>query len=265
MWIADLRDPWTDIYYYKQFYPTLISKSIDQRFETNVLRKADRIITVGNSLKKLFASKVNGLEEKIEVITNGFDQSDFLEDSPSNPPRFTLTYVGSLSDIYPIEGLIPALKTLHSAGKDFILRFVGSVSEKTRRMIESEIPGSHLDFLPYAEHNEAIKYMINSSVLILIIPLHQSSKSIITGKIFEYLASGKPVLCLGPVDGDAAEIISKCSAGKTYSYFDTANISKFVKNVGKHPQLSDKQAVLTYSRYNLGKHIAEILDSYTLV
>jgi glycosyltransferase involved in cell wall biosynthesis len=260
-WIADLRDPWTDIYYYKQFYPTVFSKAIDLEFEKSVLKNSDKIITVGSSLKILFSSKIKGLEQKIEVITNGYDQSDFNEVTVSNPSRFTLTYVGTLSDIYPIEGLIPALKTMHASGKEFLLRFVGTVSEKTRKMLESEIPGKYLEFLPYAVHNEAIKYMTNSSLLILIIPLHQSSKSIITGKIFEYLASGKPILCLGPVDGDAAEIISKCKAGRTFSYFDTANISKFVKNIDNHPLASDKEAVENYSRYNLGKHIAEILDS----
>ena len=260
-WIADLRDPWTDIYYYKQFYPTLFSKAIDLKYEKSVLKNSDKIITVGSSLKTLFSSKIKDLEQKIEVITNGYDQSDFNEVPVSNPSRFTLTYVGTLSDIYPIEGLIPALKTLHSSGKDFLLRFVGTVSEKTRKMIESEIPAKYLEFLPYAIHSEAIKYMMNTSLLILIIPLHQSSKSIITGKIFEYLASGKPILCLGPVDGDAAEIISKCKAGRTFSYFDTANISKFVKNIDNHPVTSDKQAVQNYSRYNLGKQIAEILNS----
>lgn len=260
-WIADLRDPWTDIYYYKQFYPTVFSKAIDLKFEKSVLKNSDKIITVGTSLKVLFSSKVNGLEQKIEVITNGYDQTDFTEAQLFNPARFTLTYVGTLSDIYPIEGLIPALKTMHSSGKDFLLRFVGTVSEKTRRMIEGEIPGKYLEFLPYAVHNEAIRFMTNSSLLILIIPLHQSSKSIITGKIFEYLASGKPVLCLGPVDGDAAEIISKCKAGRTFSYFDTANISKFVKSIDSRPVTSDKQAVQNFSRYNLTKHIAEILDS----
>ena len=260
-WIADLRDPWTDIYYYKQFYPTLFSKAIDLKYEKSVLKNSDKIITVGSSLKTLFSSKIKDLEQKVEVITNGYDQSDFNEVPVSNPSRFTLTYVGTLSDIYPIEGLIPALKTLHSSGKDFLLRFVGTVSEKTRKMIESEIPAKYLEFLPYAIHSEAIKYMMNTSLLILIIPLHQISKSIITGKKFEYLASGKPILCLGPVDGDAAEIISKCKAGRTFSYFDTANISKFVKNIDNHPVTSDKQAVQNYSRYNLGKQIAEILNS----
>jgi glycosyltransferase involved in cell wall biosynthesis len=111
-WIADLRDPWTDIYYYKHFYPTIISKAIDLKFEKSVLQNADKIITVGRSLKTLFSVKVSDVARKTEVITNGYDESDFKEVTKIIPKRFTITYVGTLSDIYPIEGLIPALKTL---------------------------------------------------------------------------------------------------------------------------------------------------------
>jgi len=260
MWIADLRDPWTDIYYYKQFYPTIVSKAIDLRFEKSVLQRADRIITVGESLKKLFSTKASGVERKTEVITNGYDESDFTDVPKIIPERFTITYVGTLSDSYPIEGLIAALKTFQAEGKDFILRYVGTVSEKTKKMLVNEIPDNCLDFLPYVTHSEAIKYMSCSSLLLLIIPLHQSNKSIITGKIFEYLASGKPVLCLGPADGDAAILIKTCCAGKTFSYYDTVNISEFVKDTEKHPGVSDIKAIQNYSRINLGKRISEVLN-----
>ncbi|MGB8491633.1 MAG: glycosyltransferase, partial [Bacteroidales bacterium] len=72
-WIADLRDPWTDIYYYDQFHPTRFSKWIDINFEKRVLRSADLIITVGKSLKELFASKIAGQKDKIEIVPNGYD------------------------------------------------------------------------------------------------------------------------------------------------------------------------------------------------
>ena len=260
MWIADLRDHWTDIYYYKQFYPTLISKSIDQRFETSVLSKADRIITVGNSLKNLFASKVKGINDKIEVITNGYDQDDFTGKSTSGPTRFTITYVGTLSDIYPVEGLIPALKTIEDSGINFMLRFVWTVSEKTKNLIKSQIPERFLEFTPYVSHSEAIKYMIDSSLLILIIPLHQSNKSIITGKLFEYLASGKPILCLGPLDGDAAEIIKNCNAGKTFAYYNIEEITDFVVSIKGYNGIPDQTAVQNFSRINQVRRVAGILE-----
>lgn len=260
-WVADLRDPWTDIYYYKQFYPTVISKAIDLKYEKNVLKRADKIITVGVSLKTLFSAKIKGMERKTEVITNGYDESDFKEISKIVPERFTITYVGTLSDIYPIEGLIAALKNLQTSEKEYMLRFVGTVSEKTKRLLQSEIPENCIEFLPYVIHSEAIKYMMGSSLLVLIIPLHQSNKSIITGKIFEYLASGKPILCIGPVEGDAAEIIDSCMAGKTFTYYDSTGITEFVTNMAMRTELPDEKAVIRFSRSNLAKRIVGVLES----
>ncbi len=254
-WTADLRDPWTDIYYYKQFYPTILSKAIDLRFEKDVLKNADKIFTVGPSLKTLFSSKIKGTEEKIEVITNGFDESDFKGISRQTPSRFTITYVGTLSDIYPVEGLIPAVRSL-----DLILRFVGTISAKTRKMLEDNIPADSLEILPYVTHDESIKFIMNSSLLLLIIPLHQSNKSIITGKLFEYLATGLPILCLGPVDGDAAQIIKKCRAGKTFVYYDIEKISSFISEVIKKSFIADDSTVGSFSRSNLVRRIAGVLD-----
>jgi len=259
-WIADLRDPWTDIYYYKLFYPTFISKRIDSVLEKSVLKKADRIITVGASLKTLFSLKVKGIENKTEVITNGYDEADFKDIAANEPSRFTITYIGTLSDIYPVKGLIAALKNLRLEGKDFVLRFVGTVSENVRMLITSDIPYNSVEFLPYVIHSEAIKYMMSSTVLILIIPSHKSNKSIVTGKLFEYLASGKPVLCLGPVDGDAAEIINKCRSGVTVNYYDEKKISEFLGNVDEYSGLSDKSAVEDFSRLSLTKRMALALS-----
>ena len=259
-WIADLRDPWTDIYYYKQFYPTFISKAIDGGFEKKVLKKADRIITVGASLKTLFSLKVKGIENKTEVITNGYDEADFKAIATNEPSGFTITYVGTLSDIYPVKGLIASLKNLRLKGKDFVLRFVGTVSENARELIMSEIPGKSVEFLPYVIHNEAVNYMMKSSVLILIIPSHKSNMSIVTGKLFEYLASGKPVLCLGPADGDAAEIINKCRSGVVADYYDEDKISEFLDNVDQYSGLSDKTAVEVFSRFSLTKRMALALS-----
>jgi glycosyltransferase involved in cell wall biosynthesis len=260
-WIADLRDPWTDIYYYEQFYPTFISRCIDSGFERRVLKSADNIITVGSSLKEIFSLKTKGITEKIVVIPNGFDTIDFKDIKLSYPTRFTLTYVGTLSDIYPVGSLINALKSFREEGKDFILRFVGTISEKARELIRSSIPDESIEFIPNVTHGEAIEYMMSSTVLILIIPLHKSNKSIVTGKLFEYLAVGRPILCIGPPDGDAAEIIKKCMSGVTADYSNTVTISDFLRNFKGVTDLPYKPAIKDYSRLNLAKHLVFVLSS----
>lgn len=260
-WIADLRDPWTDIYYYHQFYPTLLSKTIDRILEKRVLINADNIVTVGQSLRTLFASKAVGLEKKINVITNGFDESDFNGVDPTSPTKFTLTYVGTLADNYPIAGLLDALKRLAANDIDFLLRFVGSVSDNARNKLKMKLPDSSVEIIQYVSHTDAIKYMKSSSILILIIPEHSSSKSIITGKIFEYLASRRPILCLGPADGDAAEIIHNAEAGETYHYSESDKITNFlIENIAEPTQSSDNK-IFNYSRRNLTNELSEILNS----
>jgi glycosyltransferase involved in cell wall biosynthesis len=260
-WIADLRDPWTDIYYYKQFYPTLVSKIIDSAYERSVLKNADKIITVGPSLKNIFSKKAKGIENRIEVISNGFDEIDFLKHAAATPSKLTITYVGTLSDIYPVNGLAEALIKMKEQQIDFYLRFVGSVCSNAKELILNSVDKASVEFLPHVNHSEAIRYMMSSSVLLLIIPLHSSNKSIITGKIFEYLSSGIPVLCIGPEDGDAAAIIKKCNAGVTAAYNNSNKIYDFLSNRNTHTWSSDRTSVMEFSRHSLTKHIAGILNS----
>ena len=260
-WIADLRDPWTDIYYYKQFYPTFISKRIDQRFEKSVLKKADKIITVGVSLKNLFSLKNKGLENKTEVITNGYDEDDFTGITPIIPPMFTITYVGTLSDIYPIDGFLNAVQIFKDKGNEIILRFIGTVSKSQKDLIQSKSGDSILEFIPYVNHTAAIQYMLKTSVLLLIIPDHKSNKSIITGKIFEYIASGKPIVCIGPLDGDAAGIIGNKEYGKTFSYMDSKGISEYLASLISEKPVLERTSSAVYSRKELTGKIIPLLSN----
>jgi len=260
-WIADLRDPWTDIYYYSRFYPTFISKMIDQGYETSVLAQADRIITVGPSLKDLFSSKVRGTGDKTDIITNGYNEADFENIKTGEPERLTITYVGTLSEAYPVSGLVSALKKIQNEGTEFILRFTGKVSEKTRQEIIAETGSAFIDFIPYTDHKTALTYMVSSTVLLLIIPEQKNNKCIITGKLFEYLAAGRPILCIGPSDGDAAKIIDICKAGKTVGYRNSVEISSFLSNVTVYASMINRNAVKKYSRSNLTKQITKTLES----
>ena len=262
-WIADLRDPWTDIYYYKLFYPTAIAKKIDLCLEKKVLRTADRIITVSPALKKLFARKIQSSEDKIEVITNGYDISDFINVNPETPEKLTITYTGTMSEAYPVDGLLEVLHKMQNSGTDFLFRFVGTVNDKIRKRIIMKAGDKHTEFISHVSHPEAIKYMAASTVLLLVIPHYPHNRLIITGKLFEYIASEKPVLCLGPVDGDAAEIIKNCRAGVTAAYDDTRAIEEFFNNLPLIREQIDRSAAEQYSRSNLAKRFASVLDSYS--
>lgn len=258
-WIADLRDPWTDIYYYKQFYPTMISKWLDSAFEKSVLKNADKIITVGPSLKNLFSLKAKGVENKTTVITNGFDEDDFSVIAPSSPAIFTISYIGTLSDAYPIEGFLDALKRFEKNKQSFKLRFIGTVASKQKDHISSNIGEPSTEFISYVDHSAAISYMAAASVLLLIIPDHRSNRSIITGKLFEYIAAGKPIVCLGPVDGDAAAILRKAGHDSIFTYTDTVGISDYLSALTSGKPIIEKLSAKEFSRYELTKQLVSLL------
>ena len=256
-WIADLRDPWTDIYYYDQFYHTPLARKIDKSYEKRVLRTADSIITVGKSLKDIFCSRLPGLENKIEVIPNGYDEEDFSGITSTVPDVFTISYIGTLSDSYPVAGFMDAYTRLSGSGCTIRLQFVGVVSQDQKEIILSKSGNSETEFLSYVSHHDAIKLMMGSSLLLLIIPDHFSNKSIITGKLFEYLASGKPVLCLGPADGDAAAILEATSHGKCAAYSDGEGIKMIIEGYYNSAPYSMKKAPGEYSRSVLTKRLVE--------
>jgi glycosyltransferase involved in cell wall biosynthesis len=264
-WIADLRDPWTDIYYYKQFYPTPIARKIDTAFETKVLRTADSIITVGKSLKSHFAEKIRGIENKIEVITNGFDENDFAGLSATKTGLFTISYIGTLSDSYPINGFLDALSDFDRKGSNFNLKFVGTVSSAQKDLILSGIKKSSVEFIPYSDHKKAIGYMSESDLLLLIIPDHQSNKSIITGKLFEYIATKKTVICLGPEGGNAADILTSCNAGKSFYYTDKPGILSYLEESLKNWKsgvsiLTNDELVNSYSGKSLTARLVQVIQ-----
>lgn len=259
-WIADLRDPWTEIYYYDMFKPSLPARMIDRELERRVLARADRIITVGQTLASAFAAIAANVAEKTDVLPNGFDEEDFQGVEPAVPDRFTITYVGTLSPAYPLQGFMDAVRDLKVDGRSVALRFVGTVPEEIRAQFPADDEGKGPEFISYCEHPEAIRHMMSSSMLLLIIPDHRSNRSILTGKIFEYLATEKPILLLGPEDGDAARLLSMCGYQGIFSYSDAQKIRDFILRVAEGKTLKRSGHHLEYSRRALAVKLGNILD-----
>ncbi len=260
-WIADLRDAWTDIYYYDLFYPTFISRVIDRYYERKVLRNADRIISVGNNLANLFISKVSGIEGKFHILPNGYDEEDFAGTEAADPARFTITYVGTLSEAYPLDSFLTALARIEKKGTAFVFRIVGSVPGEIREKISSLISANKTEFINYAPHKEAVRLMKGSSVLLLSIPDTKENKAITPGKVFEYIAACKPVLYLGPTDGDAAYHLKLCGHKGIFSGRDPDEIESYLAGIMETaPQSMNPDPA--YSRKNLTLELGKILESF---
>ncbi len=267
-WIADIRDPWTDIYYYDKLLHTKRSRKKDLRYEREVLENADKVIVVSNAIKNMFSAKSEKINsDKIHVIPNGFDENDFRIATPDASPDFIITYTGTITGDYKIETFLIALKKLIEQNKavKFKLRFVGSVSGEIKNLLEKNLKFNS-EIIPHVAHAESVKYLLSSTLLLLAIPDVKDNEGILTGKLFEYLASQKPILCLGPQQGEAAQIIAECAAGKTFNYAAENEIfndldSNFQKWKSAVDMRIKSATYKKYSRQIQAKKIAEIISN----
>lgn len=263
-WIADLRDPWTDIYYYKELLHTKIAKNIDSKLEKKVLEKADYLITVSDDIKRIFSDKIKLKNNtKIKVIPNGFDHSDFNK-IVENEKKFTITYTGTISDIYDISSFIKVVSSI-KFNDDIIIRFVGSITQNIKNDLQNSNFSNNIEFIDFQPHNKSIEFLLKSNMLLLAIPKIKNNKGILTGKLFEYLASKKPIINIGPIDGDAAKIIDECKAGHTFDYNDTENLLSFIENnyrkfLNKENINIDNNNSEKFSRKNLTKLLSDIIN-----
>ena len=253
-WVADLRDPWTDIYYNEDLYPTRWAKKRNLRYERSVLLGADQIITVSEECKRLFAEKAD-VAEKISVVPNGYDTKDFYQLGVRSEELGvtgvasnlkTLSYIGVMAPQYDLE----PLKSLVQGRNNILLRFVGVVSENIKLEIESW--GVQTEFVSYVSHGKAIEYMQASDALMLFIPNVLNNEGILTGKLFEYLAAGRKILLFGPKYGDAMRLINECEAGECYT--EEFKLEEFLN---KPYQGNDN--IKSYSREALAGKIASLL------
>ena len=156
-WIADLRDPWTDLFYNKNLFQTAIAKKIDKNLEKKCLIKADKLIVVSEQISRQLIKIYPVIVSKINFIPNGFDPADFNNiDEPTSELK-SISYIGSLSEIYPIQRFINAFKLLCKSSPEWQLKYVGNISESTKDLIKENQLERNTEFIPYTPHNEAIK------------------------------------------------------------------------------------------------------------
>jgi len=269
-WIVDFRDPWTDIYYYKILQHSFISKAIDRNYEKKVLLNADKIVTVSRGFKSIFTSKsYKPAKEKFSIIPNGFDPDDFNIEKKQDEDVFVISYIGTMSEQYEPQVLLDQFKKLVESYPEskILLRFIGMVSKSIKDYISEAGFSEYVEFISTVSHRKAVEYELNSSALILVIPKIINGNGIVPGKLFEYLASGNQIICIGDTKSDVARIIQECSAGQTFNRDMRDELGSFLKKLLethlKKGKLSlDSEKVETYSRISQAKEISEIINSF---
>ena len=262
-WIADFRDPWTEISYYKHLKLTKSSDKKHRTLEKSVFKNADITLatsyTDAENFKKAGANAV--------CITNGFDESEIENSKPSSHSNFVMSYVGVLEQLRNPEILWEALSEMKleddNFRKDFRLKFVGRIDEQILNRLEQLQLQETIINKGYLKHDEALQEMQTSDILLMTNFPNDSSKGIIPGKIFEYLATGKKILSFGPEGADVSEILKQTKAGKHFGYSEKKELKDYLQQIyqdWKNGNLkTETENINDFSRKNLTQKLVEIL------
>ena len=267
-WIADFRDPWTEIDYYNDLHLTAWADRKHHRLEQEVLTKADKVVTVAPDGARRLGRLGN---RNVRTIYNGFDRDDDAQTPVNLSEQFTITYLGVLSKIQNPSNLWQALAELikEDSGFDKSLKInmIGQIDSAVVSSIDENGLTQHVAYSPYMPHDQ-VSAMHRSSTLLLLLLMPDSeprAKGLLTGKLFEYMASGRPILCIGPEDGDAARILRETGAGQTISFEDKEKMKEALKNLYQRylnhtlPN-NTNTAVEQFSRKNMSEKYAMLLN-----
>ncbi|AKC19830.1 glycosyltransferase family 4 protein [Flavobacterium psychrophilum] len=224
-WFADFRDPWTTIGYHSALKLSSYAEKKHKNLERKVLNTADTIIVTSKTTKTEFQAITT---KPIEVITNGYDVENISKQTLDE--KFTLAHIGSfLSDRNPIilwESLSELVAENEKFATLFQLKLIGKVSQEILDTIDGFNLNSYVNNLGYVSHKEAIEHQKKSQILLLIEIDSLETKSIIPGKLFEYMVSERPIIAIGPKGSDFAEIITETNTGVFFIYNEKEKLKK---------------------------------------
>ncbi|RSC93819.1 glycosyltransferase family 4 protein [Tenacibaculum singaporense] len=261
-WVADFRDPWTDIDYFHQLPLTQKSKATHHQLEQEVLKYADATLVVGKTMKRNYEKFSNN----IHVITNGFDTEENRETNVMLDKKFSITHIGLMNADRNPKILWEALLELSLENKEFAkdleIKLIGKIADEVTRSL-AKCQFKNITEIEYVPHNEVQQYQRASQILLLAVNKVPSAKGIITGKIFEYLQAKRPILAVGPVDGDLAEILVKTNAGTIIDFDDKAKMKQTIKQLYYQYKKDDLQIasdnISQYHRKQLTEKLSMIL------
>lgn len=255
-WIADFRDPWTEMFYYKHMGLNACSDRKHRRLERSVLDEADMVIAVSPPVRDDFAAKTT---TPVHLITNGYDHDDFPQSvQQRDTEKFTIVHTGLFAADGDPVNLWKALSQRCAEDAGFASRLQIRLAGKTDAQVISSIRehglADKLVDLGYLPHEQIVKEQQAADILIL--PLRQEPEyaKVLPGKIFEYLASGRPVLGIGQEDGAAAQLLEDAGAGRMFGWDRCTELLEFLAADHESSRNIEK-----YSRRSLTETLSKLI------
>ena len=265
-WMADFRDPWTDIDYYKDMKISAYADKKHKSLELETIKGCNAMVVVSSDMKVNY-ERMGG--NSVNLITNGFDTEDMDLQNVVRDTKFSISHIGTLPPSLNLKGLWQALADLSETLPDFRnnleIKLIGKVDNSITDDITTFNLANQFTGIEYVTHDKAALLMKQSAILLLAINKDSpNAKGILTGKFFEYLASGRPIFAIGPPDGDLSAILEASEAGYISEYNDLEGIKKTVLMLYEKYLSNDlnhcPKGIEKYSRRNLTSELAGVLN-----
>lgn len=263
-WIADFRDPWTRIFYFKHLSMTRATERWHEKMEKKVLDSASAVVAVSPLVQKEFQSMT---QTPVELITNGFDECDF-EVLGGLDEDFVVTHTG----LFAADGNPTTLWKVLAAmclqdeqfAKHLRIRLVGKTDDQVLDAIREAGLEGNLEDMGYQPHAVAIEQQRKASLLILPLRKEPEYKAVLPGKLFEYMASSRPVLGIGQPDGAMSMILNTTKTGVVLDWEDETAIAQHIEACWtrhlKGELTSEGADISQFTRRNLARRMAELFE-----
>lgn len=266
-WVADFRDPWTKMFYFKHLALSPWAERKHARLEKMVLDDASVVVAVSPLVQDEFKAMTT---TEVDLITNGFDEDDFAA-KPQRDEYFSITHTGLFASDGNPDILWKVLAEKCRRDSEFKkllrIRLAGKTDKQITESIVAAGLGENLEDLGYCNHNDAVCLQKSSSLLILPLRKEPEYRATLPGKLFEYLASERPILGIGQTDGAMARIISQTQAGFVFGWEDSASISRYIdlcwERFRNGTLKADTHDIGSFSRRSLTHRMACLFDRLT--
>lgn len=267
-WLADFRDPWTNIDFYEDLHLSAWADRKHKKLEKEVLRTADRVTAVSPTMCKEL-EEIG--ERSVQLITNGFDSEDYSDSNTELDDRFTISHIGTMVKSRNPENLWRILAEMtdrnSSFSEDLVIKLIGKVDISVIETIEKYGLTPHLQKIDYMPHKKVIREQQRSRVLLLVLNDTPNARLLLPGKLFEYLAAQRPILCIGPKDGDVGEILNRTKSGYLVDYDETDKLEELIVRLYRDYENDrdriDPENIEQFSRRMLTRELVSLLNSMT--
>jgi glycosyltransferase involved in cell wall biosynthesis len=267
-WVAELRDGWYR--WNRAIFPDYPAwrDALERRLEAVAVRSADRVVLVTDRMADAFRGQYADLPpEHFAVVPNGFDpaQVPTVAERQRDHRLWTVVHAGALYYGRSLAAFLEAAARVASADANVAhqlrLTLIGTLDASAAAELSRGAVAAHVGVLGQLDHASAIEAMRAADALLLVANTTPGAEATVPGKLFEYLAVGRPVLAVAPPDSSTADVLARTGGGWLAPAGDPEAIASVLcQAFYDRSRAADPAQVAAFDRRILAGALARIFD-----